>query len=87
MATWNMASVLLQKFIYVQLVYCKHILKGFLKNVPYINIRISHNCNLYPIALIFLPMEIKSLLIKAIKREDLIKSRPDISIQTSMTPL
>lgn len=60
----------------------------FLKNCPYINIRISHNCNLYHIALISLPMEIKSLLIKAILKEQaLITSRPDISIQISMTPL
>lgn len=36
---------------------------------PYIHIRISHYCNLYNIALIFLPMEIKSLLIKAILKE------------------
>lgn len=44
-------------------------LNYFLKNFPYINIKISHNWNLYHIALIFLPMEIKSLLIKVILKE------------------
>ena len=60
---------LLQNIIYICVVHCKHILNFFLKNLPYINIRISHNCNSYHIALIFLPMEIKFFLIKAILKE------------------
>lgn len=54
-----MASALLQKKAYlcVTVYYFKHVLKIFLKNYPFIHITIFHNCNLYHIALIFLPVE------------------------------
>lgn len=53
-----MAPVLLK--IKKKLAYHKSTLKISLENVPCINIRISHNCNLYHIAQNFFPMEIKS---------------------------
>lgn len=44
----------------LQLAYHKTTLKISLENVPCINIRISHNCNLYHIAHNVFPVEIKS---------------------------
>lgn len=54
-----MAPVLL-KIKKKTLAYHKSTLKISLENVPCINIRISHNCNLYHMSHNFFPMEIKS---------------------------
>lgn len=88
---WYMALVPLQKIIYLCVVSLLSLINTssifFWKIVP-IFILESFIIAIYIILLSFSSSQWKSLLIKAILKErGLIKSRSDISIQISMTPL
>lgn len=88
---WYMALVPLQKIIYLCVASLPYLINTssifFWKIVP-IFILESFIIAIYIILLSFSSSQWKSLLIKAILKErGLIKSRSDISIQISMTPL